>query len=202
MSQADVIIVGAGLAGLCCARRLHQENIPFLLLDAADAPGGRVRTDTIGGFRLDRGFQVLLTAYPEAQAVLDYNALELCAFAPGALVRKEGHFYRLADPWREPGAWFSTAFSPVGSLLDKFRLARLRSSLLARSIEEIFAAPEMSTRQALERRRFSPRFIDEFFRPWFGGIQLDSKLGASSRMFEFVFRMMAEGDAAVDSAEQ
>lgn len=197
MSQPDVLIAGAGLAGLCCARRLQQEGVTFTLLDAADGVGGRVRTDLLDGFRLDRGFQVLLTAYPEAQAVLDYDALDLCAFAPGALVRKDGQFHRLGDPWREPGSWLRNLTSPVGSLLDKFRMSRLRASVLSRGIEEIFSAPEMSTRQALERRRFSPRFIDEFFRPWFGGIQLEPKLGASSRMFEFVFRMLAEGDAAV-----
>lgn len=197
MSQAEVLIVGGGLAGLCCARRLHQEGIRFTLLDAADAVGGRVRTDVVDGFRLDRGFQVLLTAYPEAQAVLDYEALDLCAFTPGALVRKQGEFHRISDPWRDPGSWFRGLMSPVGSMLDKFRMSRLRADVLGRSIEDIFSAPEISTRQALERRRFSPRFIDEFFRPWFGGIQLESKLGASSRMFEFVFRMLAEGDAAV-----
>lgn len=197
MSQSGVLIAGGGLAGLCCARRLHQEGIDFTLLEAADGVGGRVRTDLLEGFRLDRGFQVLLTAYPEAQAVLDYDALDLCAFAPGALVRKEGHFHRLSDPWREPGSWLRNLTSPVGSVMDKFRMSRLRASVLSGSIEDIFDAPEISTRQALERRRFSPRFIDEFFRPWFGGIQLDPKLGASSRMFEFVFRMMAEGDAVV-----
>jgi phytoene dehydrogenase-like protein len=197
VSQLDAIIIGGGLAGLCCARRLHQEGLSFTVLEASDGPGGRVRTDELDGFLLDRGFQVLLTAYPEAQEVLDYEALELCAFVPGALVRKDGQFFRISDPWREPGSWFRNFFSPIGSMLDKFRLSRLRSHVLGRSIEELFDAPEMSTRQALERYSFSPRFIDEFFRPWFGGIQLESKLNASSRMFEFIFRMMSDGDVAV-----
>jgi phytoene dehydrogenase-like protein len=197
VSQTDAIIIGGGLAGLCCARRLHQEGLSFTLLEASDGLGGRVRTDELDGFLLDRGFQVLLTAYPEAQAVLDYDALELCAFVPGAMVRKDGQFFRISDPWRESGSWFSNFFSPIGSLMDKFRLSRLRSYVLSRSIEELFDAPEMSTKLALERHRFSPRFTEEFFRPWFGGIQLESRLNASSRMFEFVFRMMTEGDIAV-----
>jgi phytoene dehydrogenase-like protein len=197
MSQIDVIIIGGGLAGLCCARHLHAEGIPFLLLEGSDGVGGRVRTDEHEGFLLDRGFQVLLTAYPEAASVLDYDALELCAFVPGAMVRKDGQFFRLTDPWRDSGSWLRNLFSPVGSLADKLRMSRMRSEVMGRSIEEIFDEPETSTRQALERRRFSPRMIDEFFKPWFGGIQLDPKLGASSRMFEFVFRMMSEGDVAV-----
>ena len=197
MSQIDAIIIGGGLAGLCCARHLHQEGLSFTLLEASDGPGGRVRTDELDGFLLDRGFQVLLTAYPEAQDVLDYDALDLCTFVPGALVRKDGQFFRISDPWREPGTWFRNFFSPIGSMADKFRLSRLRSHVLGRSIEELFDAPEMSTRQALDRYSFSPRFIEEFFRPWFGGIQLESKLNASSRMFEFIFRMMSDGDVAV-----
>ena len=82
-----VLIVGGGLSGLCCARRLQQAGVPFLLLEASDAVGGRVRTDVVDGFRLDRGFQVFLSSYPEARATLDYDALQLRPFLPGALVR-------------------------------------------------------------------------------------------------------------------
>ena len=62
----DVLIVGAGLAGLCCARRVQQAGLRFLVLEASDGVGGRIRTDRIDGFQLDRCFQVFLTAYPEA----------------------------------------------------------------------------------------------------------------------------------------
>jgi phytoene dehydrogenase-like protein len=197
MSKPDVLIVGAGLAGLCCARKLHKEGVSFEVLEASDGVGGRVRTDEFDGFLLDRGFQALLTAYPEALAELDYEALRLCAFVPGAMVRKEGHFFRLSDPYREPGTWAANLFSPVGSLLDKIRLSRLRGDLLRKTIEDIFAREELSTRQYLLRRRFSAHMVHEFFRPLLGGILLDAKLSASSRMFEFVFKMMAEGDMAV-----
>jgi phytoene dehydrogenase-like protein len=67
----DVLIVGAGLAGLCCARRVQQAGLSFLVLEASDGVGGRIRTDRIDGFQLDRGFQVFLTAYPEAKRLLD-----------------------------------------------------------------------------------------------------------------------------------
>lgn len=82
-SSADVLIIGGGLAGLCCSLRLHQSGLSFQVLEASDGVGGRVRTDMVDGFLLDRGFQVLLTAYPEAQKVLDYDALNLKPFYPG-----------------------------------------------------------------------------------------------------------------------
>ncbi|MEM8680153.1 MAG: FAD-dependent oxidoreductase, partial [Planctomycetota bacterium] len=106
-----VIVIGGGIGGLICARTLHQRGINFLLLEASDKVGGRVRTDEIAGFRLDRGFQVFLTAYPEAQRQLDYARLELRPFEPGALIRFGGRFHRFADPWRRPQHFFSTALS-------------------------------------------------------------------------------------------
>ncbi|PWB74264.1 MAG: FAD-dependent oxidoreductase, partial [Holophagae bacterium] len=101
-SSPAVVVVGAGLAGLSCALELGSAGVRPLVLEASDAVGGRVRTDEVDGFLLDRGFQVLLTAYPEAQRLLDYQALELRAFYPGALIRSGGRFRRLADPWRRP----------------------------------------------------------------------------------------------------
>ena len=197
MSKPDVFIVGAGLSGICCARKLHQQGISCRILEASDGIGGRVRTDRVGGFQLDRGFQVLLTAYPEALAELDYAQLDLGAFLPGALVRHEGRFYRMMDPWREPGSALLGLFSPVGTLADKFRIARLRHDVLRKSVDEILAGPESSSMRALRRRGFSHRMIERFCKPFFGGVMLDPKLATSSRMLEFVYRMFAEGDATL-----
>ena len=118
-SELDVIVIGAGLSGLACARDLVGAGLRVRVLDAADAPGGRVRTDVIDGFRLDRGFQVLLMEYPEARRVLNYGDLALKTLAPGALVRHGGKFHRFADPFREFGKGLSFAFDPVVSLGDK-----------------------------------------------------------------------------------
>jgi phytoene dehydrogenase-like protein len=197
MSKNEVVIVGAGLAGLCCARRLHQAGIPFVILEAADGVGGRVRTDVVDGFLLDRGFQVLLTAYPEVRAQLDFDALDLKPFLNGALIRRRGEFIRIADPWRVPGAFVPMAFSRIGTVADKFRLYRLRSRILNASIEELFSAEDISTLQFLQRLRFSKRMIESFFQPFFGGILLDPQLGASSRMMQFALQMLADGDVAV-----
>ncbi|MBA3975960.1 MAG: hypothetical protein C0504_17275 [Candidatus Solibacter sp.] len=196
MSHPDVVVVGAGLAGLCCARKLESEGVRCQVIEASGGVGGRVRTDEHEGFLLDRGFQTLLTAYPEAQEQLDFDALRLCGFVPGALVRKEGRFFRITDPARG-GGYFSNLFTPVGTLFDKMKISRLRNDLAKLSIEEIFENPEISARQALLMRRFSQRMIDEFLRPMFGGAMLDANLAGSSRMFEFLFKMFAEGDAAV-----
>lgn len=200
MSRTDVLVIGAGLAGLSCARRLQREGIPFQILEASDAVGGRVRTDVVDGFQLDRGFQILLTAYPEALDQLDYDGLQLCGFLPGAMVRYEGHFYRMTDPWREKGTWWQNLFSPVGKFSDKLKLSSLRSSILRKTVEEIFEQPETSALQVLRKRRFSNRMTDNFFRPLFGGAMLDTKLASSGRMFEFIFKMFSEGDAAVPAA--
>lgn len=106
-------------------RGLINNGFNALLLEAADAPGGRVRTDRVDGLLLDRGFQVYLTSYPEGREVLDYQELELRSFLPGALVRHGGRFHPVADPWRRPLAGLRSALSPVGSLTDKLRVARL-----------------------------------------------------------------------------
>ncbi len=195
--MTEVVIVGAGLAGLCCARRLHRERVPFVILESSDGVGGRIRTDVVDGFRLDRGFQVFLTSYPEARETLDYAALELRAFRPGALVRHGGRFHTLADPWRRPLAGFRSVFSPVGTFADKLRIARLRARCLRGSVEDQFQRPETTTREALRAEGFSQAMIGRFFQPFLGGIFLESDLETSSRVFHFVFRMFSTGDATL-----
>lgn len=197
--ESEVIIVGAGPAGLGCARRLHEAGISFRILEARGAVGGRLRTDTtMDGFRLDRGFQVLLTAYPEVRRLLDYGALDLRPFVPGALVRYAGRFHRLTDPWRRPS--LGALFSPIGSLADKLRVARLRRRVLSGSLADLAARPERTTIDSLAAHGFSPAMIERFFRPFLGGVFLERELTTSSRMFEFVFRMFAEGDTALPAS--
>jgi len=196
-TSADVLIIGAGLAGLCCARRLAEDGITFQIIEASDGIGGRVRTDEVEGFLLDRGFQVLLTAYPEAQRVLDYSRLDLKSFSPGAFSWFAGRMNRLVDPWRMPGMWREALRSEFGTLGDKLRLARLRRRMKGSSIKEIFRRPERPTKDALRAEGFSQEMIHRFFRPFFGGILLDGDLKSSSRMFQFVFKMISEGDSSL-----
>ena len=196
-TSPDVLIVGGGLAGLCCARALQEKDVSFQILEASDGLGGRVRTDEVDGFLLDRGFQVLLTASPEARRMLDYMRLELKPFAPGAISWYAGRMHKLIDPWRTPGAWRETLRSDLGTLGDKLRIARLRSRLRRSSIEEIFGRPDRSARVALGSEHFSQPMIHRFFRPFLGGILLDGELKSSSRMYEFVLKMLSEGEVAL-----
>jgi len=193
----EVVIVGGGLSGLCCALELYRNGVSFLLIEATDRVGGRVKTDQCDGFLLDRGFQVLLTAYPEAQRVLDYSALRLKPFYPGALVYDGSRFHRVADPWRKTRDSIKSILSPVGSLADKLRIAWLRRQVLDLSLENLMASEESTTQQRLEKLGFSPKIIDSFFQPFLGGVFLDADLTTSSRMLDFVFRMFSIGETAI-----
>lgn len=196
-SGDPVVIVGGGLAGLACARALAARGVPFTIVEASDRLGGRVRTDVVEGFLLDRGFQVLLTAYPEARAVLDYRALDLREFRAGALVRAEGRFWRVADPWRDPGGALESLRARVGSLGDKLRVERLRRRLRRTPLDAILAREETTTRDALRHSGFSEKIVERFFRPFLSGVFLERELATSSAKFEFVMKMFAEGAAAL-----
>lgn len=193
----ETVIIGAGLSGLACAKRLADRGRAFVILEATDRVGGRVRTDHVDGFQLDHGFQVLLTAYPACLELLDYESLDLGVFEPGALIRQNGRFRILGDPWRRPLRAIATALNPVGTIGDKLRIARLRAASCRGSLDDLYARENIPTIDRLRRDGFSPRIIDQFFRPFLGGVFLDESLQTSSRMLEFVFRMFAQGDIAV-----
>ncbi|HJZ57196.1 MAG TPA: NAD(P)/FAD-dependent oxidoreductase, partial [Gemmataceae bacterium] len=194
----DVLIVGAGLAGLCCGRRLAECGVNFQILEASDGVGGRVQTNLVDGFRLDRGVQVYLTAYPEGRRVLDLGALDLKSFARAALVWVGGKFHRVADPRSEPFAAAKSLFNPVGTARDKLRLVRLFWEIDRGTLDQQLAKDERLTLDLLRwNGKFSPAMIDRLFRPLFGGMFLERNLSTSSRFFRFVFRMLAAGPAAV-----
>ncbi len=195
--SVDVIIIGAGIAGLTAAKVLKAQGRNILIIEASDGVGGRVRSDSKDGFILDRGFQVLLTAYPEAKEFLDYDKLMLRTFKPGALILDGGRRFPIGDPSREPSLLFQTLFSPVGNLADKLRLLKLKTKLAFTPIADIFSKEETSTLIHLQNLGFSEKFIQKFFIPFFSGIFLENELSTSSRMFEFVFKMFGEGSAAV-----
>lgn len=197
--SCDVVVVGAGLAGLSASRYLTAAGFDVHVLEASDGVGGRVRTDHVDGFILDRGFQIMLTAYPELEKQFDVAALDLRPFAPGAMVWLDGKGRVFSDPIRQPGSLLATALNPAGSIVDKLRLALLRFSVRRGPTAGLLRRPDITTSEMLKSRRFSRRMSTRFFTPLVGGIQLDPELTASRRMFDLVFRMLAEGDAAVPS---
>lgn len=195
---ADVIVIGAGISGLIAAIELQKAGKKVVVLEAGDSPGGRVSSETVDGFILDRGFQVYLTAYPEGKKYLDFKKLRLCPFIPGAMLLKGGRKYKIGDPFRNSSLIIPTILSPAGSLNDKLKLLMLQNSLKDKQITQIFKQEEKSSMEALKGEYdFSDKMIQHFFQPFFSGIFLENELQTSRRMMDFTFKMFAEGYAAI-----
>ena len=192
-----IYIVGAGVSGLVAAQVLENQGYQPVILEASDRAGGRVKTDIKKGFQLDHGFQVLLSSYPAAQKYLDFKALKLQKLKPGAVIFKNGKKQVIGDPLRDISTLFSTLFSGIGTLSDKFKIFQLNLKLKNKSMEAIFSSDEISTKAYLREFGFSSQIITQFFTPFFTGIFLENKLTTSSRMFEFVFKMFGEGLAVI-----
>lgn len=193
-------IIGAGISGLVAASVLEQNGFKPVILESTERAGGRVKTDIVEKYQLDHGFQVLLTAYPSAQKYLDFNALELQHFLPGAVIFKNGKQKVIGDPLKELSLLFSTLMSGIGNTSDKLKVLKLNTYLKKKTIEEIFATEEKTSLSYLQDYGFSSEMISDFFTPFFSGIFLETKLETSSRMFEFVYKMFGKGTAAIPKA--
>lgn len=198
--DVDVIVVGAGLAGLAAARTLTSAGRTVQVLEAADAVGGRVRTDVVDGYLLDRGFQVLNTGYPALAGFLDVGALEVRRFRPGALVALDDGLYEVADPVREPGRIARTLAAPIGSFGDKVRIGLLAARVALVAPARITESPESTTYEALRDAGLSTTVIDRFLRPFLAGVFCEDELDTSSRFFELVWRSFARGGVGVPAA--
>ncbi len=194
-----VIVVGAGLAGLTCAKVLNEGGAEVAVFEASDGVGGRARTDEVDGFLLDRGFQVYFTAYPAARRHLDHAKLDLRAFDPGAVVCRGGRKSILSDPRRDLGSLAPSILSDAATAGDKLRTLKLAVS--ARQDESESAGEgldgDVTSLEYLRGLGFSERILDRFFRPFYGGIFLDRNLGTSSRVLRFTFKMLASGETAI-----
>ncbi|MEM5538483.1 NAD(P)/FAD-dependent oxidoreductase [Olleya sp. AS48] len=190
-------IIGAGISGLIAATVLEKNGLSPVIIETTDRVGGRVKTDIVEGYQLDHGFQVLLTAYPAAQKYLNLEALQLQTFIPGASIFKNGKQNSIGDPLRDKSLLLSTVFARVGTLSDKFKILKLNNKLKKKSLSEIFSSKEQTTKSYLVDFGFSSKMIHDFFNPFFSGIFLENKLETSSRMFEFVYKMFGQGDAAL-----
>ena len=197
-SEPDVIVVGAGAAGLVAALSLREAGLSPLVIERDNRVGGRLDTMHEAGYTLDRGFQVLQTAYPAVRRWLDLDALGVEAFEPGAEVfLANGRRELISDPLRRPQHLLSSALSTVGSFADKLRVLRLVTFVKTSANETLFEVPERPTVDYLRSYGFSESFITNFFMPFYGGIFLEPHLRSSCRLFLFTFKMFAEGDAVL-----
>lgn len=198
------LIVGAGLAGLACARHLQQRGVECLVLEASDDVGGRVRSDSLDGYTLDRGFQVLFESYPAVRRNLDLAALDLRPFEPGAIVCYDRRRTILTDPLRDrrAGDVLEAMRSPAIRLRDKLRTGRVAAKLAlgAGDVDQDGEPDLMSTLEYLRSQGFGDDMLERFFRPFFGGIFLERDLVTSEAAFRFYFRMLATGRTSIPAA--
>ncbi|MDG2151872.1 MAG: FAD-dependent oxidoreductase [Polaribacter sp.] len=197
---SKIHIIGAGISGLIAAQVLENYGYKPTIIEGSNSVGGRVKSDLVEGYLLDRGFQVLLTSYPAAKKYIDFDALEIQRLLPGATIFKNGKSQTIGDPLRSFSLLFPTLFSSIGTFSDKLKILKLNVLLKKKEIDTIFKEDEKTTLQYLIDVGFSEEMIQTFFKPFFSGIFLEPNLETSSRMFEFVYKMFGEGLAVVPKA--
>ena len=195
--DTDVIIIGAGIAGLSCASSLIDKGYSIQLIEADTSVGGRVQTDTADGYLFDRGFQVLQLAYPAGKEMLDYDQLDMQKFPPGVRIRADGRFHILADPLRCPAYALQTAFSQIGTFTDRLKIARLAREVCTMPLAALLESKERLVMDFLVAYGFSERIITQFFKPFMTGVCLDPDVEVTDRFFRFVLRMFAQGDVGI-----
>lgn len=196
--DVDVVVVGAGLAGLAAARHLVAHGRTVVVLEASDGVGGRVRSDVVDGVTVDRGFQLLNPAYPEAARVLDLDALHLRAFTPGVLLASgDGRRTLVADPLRAPRTLVGTALGTPGSRLEQARFALWAAQVAALPVDRILDPVDTTIGARIEG--FGD-VADRVLRPFLSGVLFDDSLTTSRRFVELVLRSFVRGTPAVPAA--
>ncbi|MFE0642957.1 FAD-dependent oxidoreductase [Streptomyces sp. NPDC058877] len=189
----DVVVVGAGVAGLVCAADLIDAGLTVRLLEADGLPGGRMRTDRVAGFTLDRGFQVLNTSYPQVKRRLDLRALRLRPFAPAVLVPTARGTRRFTDPTRDLRGSADLLTGRAGSPRDLLAMGLLSARDALEPASLVRNRRDGTTRAALARAGVSPELVETFFRPFLSGVFLEDRLETSARVFHLVWRSFLRG---------
>ncbi|MFD7559552.1 NAD(P)/FAD-dependent oxidoreductase [Streptomyces sp. NPDC059835] len=193
LDAADVLVVGAGVSGLACARDLLAAGVRVRVLEAGDTVGGRMRSDRVGGFVVDRGFQVFNSAYPQVRRRFDLRELRLRPFTPGFIVHAPTGRLGFVDPVRRPRTLPELL---SGRLVDRRDLAAL-ALLSARDVllppARLKRRPDTTARTAFANAGFSEAFVERFFRPFVAGVFLEDELETSARVFHMVWRSMLRG---------
>lgn len=197
MKHYPVVVVGGGLAGLTCANYLFDAGKPFLLIEAGEKTGGRVKTVVKDGFLLDVGFQVFLSSYQEAKALLDYESLDLKYFKSGANIFWDGKWHKFVNPLKDPLALLSAIASPVGTIGDKMKVLSLNAKTKHAAQVLNTQDSNLSTIEYLRNWHFSDQYIKRFFQPFFGGVFLDKSLSTPANFFQFLFQQFYRSDAGL-----
>lgn len=201
MTRHDVVVVGAGLAGLRAARVLARRGLDVVILDAADRPGGRMATDVVDGFLCDRGFQVLNTSYPALRAEADLGALDLRAFEPGAAIRgADGALHTFANPARRPRSLWATTVDDLFGPLDKAKLVAWTARVLATPPRRTAGLIDRSAAADLAAAGLDGPVVERFLRPFLSGVLGESALETSAGYVRLVWRSFALGSVAVPGA--
>ncbi|MGY2004123.1 protoporphyrinogen/coproporphyrinogen oxidase [Blastococcus sp. SYSU DS1024] len=190
--RAEVLVVGAGLAGLSAATRLATAGLDVHVLESGGHAGGRLATGRIDGFVVDRGFQVLNTGYPRV-ADLDLDALELGWFERGAVIRVDGRAHQVVDPRRRPTSVVGTAAAPLGSLRQKAALVAYSLRAGYSPVGRLLRAPEETAEQALRAAGVGDAALERFLRPFLAGVLLEQELATSSRYLHLLWRSFVRG---------
>ncbi|MEU6002247.1 NAD(P)/FAD-dependent oxidoreductase [Streptomyces sp. NPDC047197] len=211
--HADVVIVGAGVAGLSAAHQLTSAGVTAVVLEAAPYVGGRMSTEKVDGFRLDRIGQLLTTSYPELRLAPGLDALVLRPFVPGVLVHSDGRHHRAVEPTgprRARGALTAARAlasaprasrtartaprtAPLGGALDQARLGAALARIAATPPKRLLARPELPAAQALFARGLPARTVNGFLRPLLSALLCDQDLTTSSRCADLALHSFASG---------
>jgi phytoene dehydrogenase-like protein len=189
----DVLVIGAGVAGLACAQDLSAAGLDVRVLEASDEVGGRMRADRVDGFTVDRGFQVFNTAYPQVRRRLPLRALRLRPFTPGVLIHTGQGTLRFTDPSRRPRTLPDLLPGRLAGPRDLLALGALSARDMLAPARLVKRSEDRTTRTALAAAGFSDDFVERFFRPFLSGVFLEDGLETSSRFFHLVWRTMLRG---------
>jgi hypothetical protein len=195
--SVDVVVVGAGLAGLACARHLATAGLEVRVLEAADAVGGRVRSDVVDGFTLDRGFQVLNTAYPELARVVDLDDLDLQEFDAEVAVSINGSRVLVPNPLQKPGRTPTVLRIPVGGVLGKASTGLYAGLCVALPPASLKQREDVTSIEAWRRAGIPPDVVNGLLRPFFAGVLLEQGMTTSRRFTDLMLRMFARGRSTV-----
>lgn len=191
-SGPDVLVVGAGMAGLVCATELESRGLEVRVLERDDHVGGRIRTERIDGFRCDVGFQLLNSAYPQVKRLLDVPALGLQRFAAGVRVDSGEKSVVLADPRRAPRLLGATLRSGLLDVRDILGLMRWELPTVLAPQRRV-RAPDQALAESWNAAGVKGRFRREVLEPFLTGVLADDPALASANFVRLLIRSFLLG---------